>query len=248
MDKAIKCLLLTMWLVVSVACDIKVPKIPNQTDQSNQTAKERVKSVFPTPTVSATAKSKLDPCPGGVSKTKTEDIIVAFSSFEILQERDVSQLRQKLGGPEFPLDSPGCYGVGYAEIIAELMPNRVIIFDMSPFERAKSQRVTKIYAGLLTEFARATGGEWKPKSISVNYADNPGLATINFMAFGKKLQWQVDQHEAINRVGDEFFDGLVRLEQQYLKGVYFNMSRNRQGYFVYVPKEVAAVMQKMNIK
>lgn len=251
MDKGMRYLVLLLCTASLLACDIKVPKIPNQTDQSNQKTKTEntaAKEPLRPTTVSATAKANFEACPGGISKTKTDDIIDAFGSFGILRDKDILHFRDKLGGPEFPLDSPGCYGVGYAEVIAELMPNRVVIFDRSPFDHADSGRVRNVYSRLITDFARATHGEWKPTRIKIEFNRDSGVATIDFVSFGKNHQWQIDQHEAINRVADEFFDGLVRLEQQHLKGVYFNLSRNRQAYYVYVPRDVAAIMQKMGIK
>ncbi len=188
-------------------------------------------------------------CEKGLGKKQVNDLIAILGEFNVTRPADIQLFLGKLGGPKYPTVAANCYDVDYIDVLAAVIPKRMVSFKRSPFQNSpESFQVKSTYKNLIKEFADATLGEWKPDSIRVFYKKGNGVVFINFESFDEKYKWRVDQHEAIDRVGDEFFDSLVKLEVNKLSGMYFNLSNTKQARFAYLPKKLVPELSRMGVK
>jgi len=188
-------------------------------------------------------------CDQGISKKQIQDLVNLLGEFNVSNPNEEKVFYHKLGGPVYPLISPGCYGITYTDVLGAVIPKRMVSFELTPFkEDMRLKRVKNVYNTLVKDFSIATMGEWKPNDVKVAYKDENGVVNLSFRAFDKTYRWRIDQHEAIDRVGDEFFDNLVRLEVEKLSGIFYNMSKGTEAHFAYLPKNIVPELRRMGVK
>lgn len=196
-----------------------------------------------------TMATDVNPCAKGMSQQNITELVEKLRLYRLDNPQIESHLRRKLGLPNLTGSAPDCYPAPFTEVLKlGLKTEAVALFNSAPFDHtADANRYIQVYERLILDLAKITGEEWRISGLSVNYLVVDEQIVIEFQSFGKTFRWYVDQHEAINRIGEEFFE-LLNHVAVHLTGSFMDLSKAGEGAYAYVPKKLAEELKRMELR
>lgn len=196
-----------------------------------------------------TIATDLNSCAKGTTQQSISELVEKLRLYRLDNPQMETNLRRKLGLPNLTGPAPDCYPAPFVEVLKHgLKTEAVALFNMTPFDHtADANRYIQVYERLILDLAKITGEEWRVNGLSVNYLIVDEQIVIEFQSFGKTFRWYVDQHEAINRIGEEFFE-LLNHVSVHLSGSFMDLSKASEGAYAYVPKKLAEELKRMELR
>lgn len=190
-----------------------------------------------------------NPCAKGMTQQNISELTEKLRLYRLDNPQMEANLRRKLGMPNLTGPAPDCYPAPFTEVLKlGLKTEAVTLFNMAPFDNtADANRYIQVYERLIMDLAKITGEEWHVSGLSVNYLTVDEQIVIEFQSFGKTFRWYVDQHEAINRIGEEFFE-LLNHVAVHLTGNFMDLSKASEGAYAYVPKKLVEELKRMELR